>query len=282
MNRASAAINLTKCLSIHAASKLCGLSPSVLRIWELRYGWPNPQRRPNGYRAYSRHLIEDLKKVAKMVQEGKPISEIIFDGMPQFAPEPETVDAHRRAIDSTRQLPRPESRTAQRMQDTVFAALEQRSGGQLMELMQRSSWELKPSDENLVVLAPAVMGILEQLPRDKELQPSELAVFDQVLLRARQLMSRFPVEGNYLVLAASKPDHPALAAVAALALRQRGINATAWTGEGEPSTSFVPVRMVHSTKRRAFEVQVGEELSLGQLFQAETVLPWRQDKIDAA
>lgn len=282
MNRTTSPVNLAKCFSIHATSKQCGLSPSVLRIWELRYGWPNPQRRPNGYRAYSKHLIEDLKKVAKMVKEGKPISEIIFDGMPQFPAEPETVDAHRRAIESTRQLPRPDSRSAQRLQDAVFAALEQRSGGQIMELMQRASWELRPSDENLVVLAPAVMGLLEQLPRDKDLQTSELAVFDQVLLRARQLMSRFTVPGDYVVLAAQKPDHPALAGVAALALRQRGINATAWTGEGDPPANHIPVRMLHSTKRRAFEVHVGDDLVLSQLFLSETVLPWRTATVTAA
>ena len=36
--------------SIQEAGKACELNPSVLRIWEARYGWPKPQLRKHGYR----------------------------------------------------------------------------------------------------------------------------------------------------------------------------------------------------------------------------------------
>lgn len=71
-------------LNINEASKACGLSPSVLRIWELRYGWPNPKRKPNGYRAYNQHQIQELKRVADLVKRGTPISALIIDGLPRW------------------------------------------------------------------------------------------------------------------------------------------------------------------------------------------------------
>src|SRR5580692_6884735 len=71
-------------LNINEASKACGLSPSVLRIWELRYGWPNPKRKPNGYRAYNQHQIQELKRVADLVKRGTPISTLIIDGLPRW------------------------------------------------------------------------------------------------------------------------------------------------------------------------------------------------------
>ena len=66
----SGAVKADSYLNINEASQACGLSPSVLRIWELRYGWPNPRRKANGYRSYSPHLVEDLKRIAKLIEEG--------------------------------------------------------------------------------------------------------------------------------------------------------------------------------------------------------------------
>ena len=67
-------------LDITEASKLCGISPSVLRIWELRYKWPKPARKSNGYRVYESAIIEDLKWVAGRIADGKVIGELICDG----------------------------------------------------------------------------------------------------------------------------------------------------------------------------------------------------------
>ena len=70
--------------NIKEASHATGLTPSVLRIWELRYGWPKPRRKANGYRTYQRHQIDDLCKVASLVKSGQPISSIIIDGLPRW------------------------------------------------------------------------------------------------------------------------------------------------------------------------------------------------------
>src|SRR4051812_36615461 len=94
-------------LNINEASKACGLSPSVLRIWELRYGWPNPKRKPNGYRAYNMHQVQELKRVATLVKSGTPISSIIVDGLPRWptdhsrAPVPRTLTRTRALVRPT-------------------------------------------------------------------------------------------------------------------------------------------------------------------------------------
>src|SRR3954469_8037558 len=95
-------------LNINEASKLCGLSPSVLRIWELRYGWPAPQRRPNGYRPYSMHQVEELKRMAELVKAGIPVSSLIVEAMPRWpANHPH---GGRKSLAATRALPRPADR----------------------------------------------------------------------------------------------------------------------------------------------------------------------------
>ena len=73
--------------NIKDTSSLTGLSPSVLRIWELRYGWPRPGRLPNGYRYFTRYQIEELKRMSALVKSGMLISRLIQDGMPKWPAE---------------------------------------------------------------------------------------------------------------------------------------------------------------------------------------------------
>lgn len=62
------------------ASKVTGLTVSVMRAWEARYGWPRPSRMPNGYRVYTKGQVEDLKRVADHLREtGLTIRSLIDD-----------------------------------------------------------------------------------------------------------------------------------------------------------------------------------------------------------
>jgi len=56
-----------------------GITESVLRIWEARYGWPTPARKSSGYRHYSAEQLEALKIVKYFLDAGRPIGEIIRD-----------------------------------------------------------------------------------------------------------------------------------------------------------------------------------------------------------
>ena len=68
-----------KRFDIKETAKLTGISAPALRIWELRYGWPKPERKANGYRLYKETLIHDLQWVVTMVAAGKTMRELIDD-----------------------------------------------------------------------------------------------------------------------------------------------------------------------------------------------------------
>jgi DNA-binding transcriptional MerR regulator len=46
----------------NAAAGMLGVSPSTLRSWERRYGFPRPQRSPGGHRQYALAEIEALRQ----------------------------------------------------------------------------------------------------------------------------------------------------------------------------------------------------------------------------
>lgn len=63
--------------SIRVASKLTAIPPDTLRMWERRYGFPKPARRPGGSRLYSRDDVERLRLIAKGLDEGYRPHELV-------------------------------------------------------------------------------------------------------------------------------------------------------------------------------------------------------------
>ncbi len=60
----------------HAAQQ-AALSPSVIRMWELRYRWPQPKRMANGYRVYTPHQVAELRRVGEFVKAGMSIGQLV-------------------------------------------------------------------------------------------------------------------------------------------------------------------------------------------------------------
>ncbi len=56
--------------SIRVASRLSGVSPDKLRIWERRYGFPAPQRTASGLRVYSDEDVARLTLIARAMEAG--------------------------------------------------------------------------------------------------------------------------------------------------------------------------------------------------------------------
>jgi DNA-binding transcriptional MerR regulator len=48
-------------IRINAAAELLGVSPSTLRSWERRFGFPTPRRSAGGHRQFDLHEIEQLR-----------------------------------------------------------------------------------------------------------------------------------------------------------------------------------------------------------------------------
>ncbi|HXD08278.1 MAG TPA: MerR family transcriptional regulator [Burkholderiaceae bacterium] len=57
-------------LSIAAVERDTGLSKDTLRVWERRYGFPNPQRDASGERAYPLEQVEKLRVIKRLMDAG--------------------------------------------------------------------------------------------------------------------------------------------------------------------------------------------------------------------
>lgn len=66
-------------LSIAETSEHLGISAAVLRVWEVRYGWPRPARGANGYRVYPAALVTILERVSTELNLGKTIGDLMRD-----------------------------------------------------------------------------------------------------------------------------------------------------------------------------------------------------------
>ena len=213
----------TSQLSIHDAATTCGLTPSVIRVWEERYGWPSPKRQPNGYRAFALHEVEDLKRVAELVRSGTPISKLIVDGLPSW-PENHSKPAPRHDVAVARGLPTPPSAAGKTLRDTVCLALEDLHTGRALEAIQRASLDLRPSEELLAVLVPALVAVAELHQQQRHL-PHATDVVTTVRDRCIQLARRFPVSGEPVLVAARDDGADAHADLVIALLAVRGVAA---------------------------------------------------------
>lgn len=58
--------------SIGAVGRMLGVPPTRLRTWEERYGIVTAERSDGGHRLYSRDQVEQLRFVARQVDQGTP------------------------------------------------------------------------------------------------------------------------------------------------------------------------------------------------------------------
>jgi DNA-binding transcriptional MerR regulator len=209
-------------LNINEAARACGLSPSVLRIWELRYGWPNPKRKANGYRTYSSHLIEDLKRAARLIKDGMAIRQLIVDGLPSWPGEAKEAPKSR-TLDRTRALPAPKGRYEGSLRSELIRSLETHRTGQAEELMQRVAWQVRREEELHTALAPVVAALIELVLIDRPISAPGLLA--EVLGRCRQICGGASRNPDALVLRPVDDNALPLAWVAAVALGKRGISA---------------------------------------------------------
>lgn len=221
-------------LNINEASKECGLSPSVLRIWELRYGWPNPRRKANGYRSYSPHLVDDLKRMAELVNDGTPIRQLIVDGLPQWPRREDAPAALPRTLDRTRTLPHSGGSAEQALREELIRAIETHRSGAVLEILQRAAWQLRQKDELDTALAPCVVGLseLQHLGRPLSQNRDHLAIAAAIEGRCRQLQRSVDYERATVRVQPLHSSDKALAWVTCVALARRHIAAV--IGDGSP------------------------------------------------
>jgi DICT domain-containing protein len=64
-------------LGITDVADRTGIAAGTIRMWEQRYGFPEPQRTPSGYRRYSADDVEALRRVAAYRHRGLSVSAAI-------------------------------------------------------------------------------------------------------------------------------------------------------------------------------------------------------------
>lgn len=145
--------------SIAEVAEKTGISASVLRIWELRYKWPDPERLPNGYRIYTQRHLDALLVIKVLLDSGKMISEVIND--PQYGFSEGYVPnlfakrkAPRKTIDLSG-VPLPESDTGRRLRQRIEAAVAANDHAAIQQL-QMEVVRLHPKER-----WQAVTGVVE-------------------------------------------------------------------------------------------------------------------------
>jgi MerR family transcriptional regulator, light-induced transcriptional regulator len=64
-------------LALASLSRVTGLSPHVIRVWERRYGFPAPDRTGGGHRRYSTADAERLRQAAVLTRSGMRAADAI-------------------------------------------------------------------------------------------------------------------------------------------------------------------------------------------------------------
>ncbi|MCA1581834.1 MAG: MerR family transcriptional regulator [Acidobacteria bacterium] len=62
---------------IGAVSRATGFSPDILRVWQKRYGFPVPGRKPSGHRLYSAGDIRRLRQISRAISRGHRPSQVV-------------------------------------------------------------------------------------------------------------------------------------------------------------------------------------------------------------
>lgn len=118
-------------LSMIETEAATGVTRSNLRMWELRYGWPVPQRGANGFRRFSPSQVEEIRQVQALVRRGAKISQLVVDGRP-LLPAP----ARRATLDRLAFMQQPDDRALAADQVALIEALRAERGGAVGLLVQ--------------------------------------------------------------------------------------------------------------------------------------------------
>jgi DNA-binding transcriptional MerR regulator len=207
-------------LTINQVAEATGLTPSLLRIWESRYGWPTPRRLANGYRTYHPRQLDDIRRVADLVRAGRNIGSIIIDGLPKWPEDPARAPRRPR-LQLARSLPPAPGGEPARLRDQLVDAIEHDRLGEAEAILQRLIWLVRPADEAVTCHLP-VLAACAECQLHGRLPTGADALLAAVEARTRQLLRTVRPAGAALRVAplgGSALDRAAAAVLAWLLAR---------------------------------------------------------------
>jgi hypothetical protein len=171
-------------LTIDQVAKATGLKAGTLRMWELRYGWPRPERQPNGYRIYPRHVVPLIMRVVALIYgpDGKPgrymVSDILRDGFPSWpssGPIPAAQSWTRYA-----QIPPAHPGAAAGFRLRLDVAMRQRRAAAVVEMMHEANITLRPHERLVAAWLPGFFGAMEWMHAGRPLAADIARVIGRV------------------------------------------------------------------------------------------------------
>jgi DNA-binding transcriptional MerR regulator/methylmalonyl-CoA mutase cobalamin-binding subunit len=63
--------------TIGAVARATGLSPDTLRVWQKRYGFPVPRRRPSGHRLFTGADVKRLRRISEALARGHRPGQVV-------------------------------------------------------------------------------------------------------------------------------------------------------------------------------------------------------------
>jgi len=85
---------------IKAVSRMLGVRPELLRMWEKRYHLFKPQRAGNRYREFDDEDVQLLRYICQQIDQGRAIGELAAEGREALLRQSAAADTHASAIQS--------------------------------------------------------------------------------------------------------------------------------------------------------------------------------------
>lgn len=137
-------------LTIHETAQATGIPESSLRMWEKRYGWPNPPRNDSGYREYPAHMIPELIRVRTLHETGTSLMDLIKDGLPCFPVA--LIEKPSKPQYDFSAVPQPVTPHAQKIRQDLEQAIKDGREGAIQAILAQKEL-LRPSERECAILA---------------------------------------------------------------------------------------------------------------------------------
>ncbi len=117
----------THLVNISFVERDTGLSKDALRVWERRYGFPNPARDSKGERVYSAEQLEKLRVIRRLMDSGERPGKVVAESL-------EALNARIQALPASARLTSVEHTTA----DEALRLLKAHQLAQLRQLLSQA------------------------------------------------------------------------------------------------------------------------------------------------
>ncbi|MEO0651402.1 MAG: MerR family transcriptional regulator [Planctomycetota bacterium] len=198
-------------LSIGELAQATGISPDTIRVWERRYGVPEPVRLPSGHRRYTPEQLRWLRRVVEAVSLGHRPSSIVKSTEEELQ---ELLDNRRTKIEPPDDL------------DSWLELVRTFDAGSLTNIL-RDAWQHQaPSDYLTETIAPLELAVNRAF-NDGELKLRHRQFVGELLqdvLRSLRTAIGAPTSGPKVVLAGLEEDYHELPVqMAALLCAAKGV-----------------------------------------------------------